>query len=779
MSRFQRSHALLGPLGLWLAMAAIPSGASANEITWNTATNGNWENGANWFGGNTPGNNDSATLNVAGTYTITFGINPASIQRLIVSAGTVTLQSNGTVKTLPTDAAGGNNSVFVLGSTTTLNLGGSSSNNMNLYVPTAVFVGSGGAFVVRSGSTVTDLGTLQIGQVVNGVTTASTSNFTLQSASTMSLAGDLTIASQNVAGVNGTLVVNNTGSILTQYDDTNITIGSVSNGTGSLTISNSGVVNTGTGLLTINKTGTVTVNSGSTLNANGNILINGGFLTGAGVFNWAPGQTMTVNNGNNNTLTPNGVSLGATFTTPGNSTINVSGFATQFQITGSGNDLNINNGGAVNIGSESSLTVADIMSVGTSGNGFLTVNGIGATSSTGSVVNPSVFGSLGGIAVVTYSNQATGTFNSGINLGTGTTNFQNAQAFLNVESGATINGVGNVAMANSTNVNTTATITVTDLGSALTFGNSKLLTIGQSSVGKATINVNNQGLFSLGTGGTTTLNATGTININGGTVNLQTLVNNGGKINFNSGSLSYIGNLTIGSGGLLGTNLTLDDTQQLTLSGTTTVNAGSTLLVESGAGYNTGTLTNNGEILFDGINAVANITTAAASTNNGLIHGQGTIVLPSNTNGFTNSATGEIRAEDGKRIVIKGSQSGVVTNSGTINLLGGTAEFGQPVTNTASGLITGNVAASTCDPYAMIRGGGSMPLSLRTTSVIAIPGWCKSTRTHDGLRAADSRSRSSAAHRDNREPERLGSTGDATAKQQIIRQQEPDPSLAG
>lgn len=436
MSRFQRSHALLGPLGLWLAMAAIPSGASANEITWNTATNGNWENGANWFGGNTPGNNDSATLNVAGTYTITFGINPASIQRLIVSAGTVTLQSNGTVKTLPTDAAGGNNSVFVLGSTTTLNLGGSSSNNMNLYVPTAVFVGSGGAFVVRSGSTVTDLGTLQIGQVVNGVTTASTSNFTLQSASTMSLAGDLTIASQNVAGVNGTLVVNNTGSILTQYDDTNITIGSVSNGTGSLTISNSGVVNTGTGLLTINKTGTVTVNSGSTLNANGNILINGGFLTGAGVFNWAPGQTMTVNNGNNNTLTPNGVSLGATFTTPGNSTINVSGFATQFQITGSGNDLNINNGGAVNIGSESSLTVADIMSVGTSGNGFLTVNGIGVTSSTGSVVNPSVFGSLGGIAVVTYSNQATGTFNSGINLGTGTTNFQNAQAFLNVESGA-------------------------------------------------------------------------------------------------------------------------------------------------------------------------------------------------------------------------------------------------------------------------------------------------------------------------------------------------------
>ena len=172
-------------------------------------------------------------------------------------------------------------------------------------------------------------------------------------------------------------------------------------------------------------------------------------------------------------------------------------------------------------------------------------------------------------------------------------------------------------------------------------------------------------------------------------MNLQTLVNNGGKINFNSGSLSYLGNLTIGAGGLLGTSLLLDDTQQLTLSGTTTVNAGTFLQVESGAVYNTGTLTNNGEMILDGVNAIANITATAVSTNNGLIHGQGTIVLPANTNGFTNGTTGEIRAEDGKRIVIRGSTSAVVTNNGSINLLGGTAEFDQPVTNSSTGLITG------------------------------------------------------------------------------------------
>ena len=343
----------------------------------------------------------------------------------------------------------------------------------------------------------------------------------------------------------------------------------------------------------------------------------------------------------------------------------------------------------INIASLASLSVSDVISVGTAGAGTLNVNGIGATATAAGTGLPGVFGSGGGIAIVTFSNQATGSFNSGINMALGTGSAPNAQAYLTIQSGASLNGVGNIAMATSSNIATTASITVTDSGSALTLANSKTLTIGQASAGKATINVNNQGLLSLGTGGTTTLNASGTININGGTVNLQTLVNNGGKINFNSGSLNYLGNLTVGSGGLLGTNLTLDDTKQLALSGTTTVNAGSFLLVQSGTSYSTGTLANSGEFILDGVNAVANITSPAVATNSGLIHGQGTILLPSNTNGFTNGTLGEIRAEDGKRIAIDGSTGAVFTNSGRINLLGGTAEFGQPVTNTATGLISG------------------------------------------------------------------------------------------
>ena len=139
--------AALGFFGFCLSLAN-PSGTLADTILWNTGTSGNWEVGTNWSTGNTPGNIDSATFSVTGTYNVTFGVNPASIQRLIVSAGAVTLQSNGTLKTLGTDAAGGNNSVFVQGTTTTLNLGGSSSNTMALFVPSNIAVGAGGTFVV-------------------------------------------------------------------------------------------------------------------------------------------------------------------------------------------------------------------------------------------------------------------------------------------------------------------------------------------------------------------------------------------------------------------------------------------------------------------------------------------------------------------------------------------------------------------------------------------------------------------------------------------------------
>ena len=55
-------------------------------------------------------------------------------------------------------------------------------------------------------------------------------------------------------------------------------------------------------------------------------------------------------------------------------------------------------------------------------------------------------------------------------------------------------------------------------------------------------------------------------------MNLQTLTASGGTISLTSGSLSYIGNLTIGSGGIFGNgDVSFGNNQQVTLTGTTTV----------------------------------------------------------------------------------------------------------------------------------------------------------------------------------------------------------------
>ena len=94
---------------------------------------------------------------------------------------------------------------------------------------------------------------------------------------------------------------------------------------------------------------------------------------------------------------------------------------------------------------------------------------------------------------------------------------------------------------------------------------------GQSTL-KGTINVNSGGLYSAGQ----TSLSYGTIDINGGTVLAGTLsLGGGGCVNLVRGALSYIGDLTVGPGGLLTSDsygdLTVAPMQSITLSGMTIV----------------------------------------------------------------------------------------------------------------------------------------------------------------------------------------------------------------
>jgi hypothetical protein len=127
------------------------------------------------------------------------------------------------------------------------------------------------------------------------------------------------------------------------------------------------------------------------------------------------------------------------------------------------------------------------------------------------------------------------------------------------------------------------------------------------------LGVGTGGALIVGAGGSTHLNG-GPLNIAGGTADLKTLTVSGGVITFSSGSLTYIGNLTVGAGGLLGSDLTLESDRQLTLSGTTTIDPSHTLTL-SGGTLNTGSLVVNGTFTFTsgtlGITGPAGLTIGA------------------------------------------------------------------------------------------------------------------------------------------------------------------------
>src|SRR5262249_19191485 len=87
----------------------------------------------------------------------------------------------------------------------------------------------------------------------------------------------------------------------------------------------------------------------------------------------------------------------------------------------------------------------------------------------------------------------------------------------------------------------------------------------------------------------------GALYLSGGTLNAATITTGGGGFfSFGSGTLNITGgNLSVGSTGFLGSNLQLSPTRVLSVAGTTTIQPGSTLQINSTT-FTTGTLVNNG-----------------------------------------------------------------------------------------------------------------------------------------------------------------------------------------
>ena len=94
--------------------------------------------------------------------------------------------------------------------------------------------------------------------------------------------------------------------------------------------------------------------------------------------------------------------------------------------------------------------------------------------------------------------------------------------------------------------------------------------------------------------GATLLDQTGEIVINGGTLNTFKLFNNGGTLNFISGTLGITGTsgLTIGSTGPLGNDVTFASGQTVNITNATTIDDGASLTLNAGS-FNSGSVTLN------------------------------------------------------------------------------------------------------------------------------------------------------------------------------------------
>jgi autotransporter-associated beta strand protein len=697
------------------------------------------------------------------------------------SSCTLTVNQGGTYAGVIQNPVGGAVSLTVLGSTplvltganvytgvttinggATLQLGDGTSSNGSIVTSvmdsgTLVFANPNsqtyaGTISGSGGITKIGAGTLTLPQPnsYSGATEIINGTVVIPSNGQLNSIGEIDIGMSGVSGDNGTLTIDGSGSLTQAAGFFNVGASGGSFGTLNIgTTTNGATATTSSNGIYVGPTGTINIGFGAvtgTLTSNGFVYVNGGVLQTAN-----SGSALVLPPGNSLFVDSGGRATFAGDYTTNNASLGVSGTGSKLQFLG-GNGVGVVNGATIKVLKGGQMTATGELDVGTglqnsSGTG---INGTVLVDASGSKLSAAkmTVGARGYTGIVTFQNSSAGTFTSDVSLGDST-----AVGFgignMSVLSGSTV-ALGNLSLLVEDSFyeffsGQSAMLNVDGAGSAVTLNPGASFSIGQTSSNSAVLIVSNNGTFTVGAGGTTTLYPSGTININGGIVDLKSLSFNGGTINFSSGSLSLTGNYNIGVGGPVGQNLTLDPSKILTITGTTTidqfntlslsggtlstgaltvngtfafnsgtlnitgasgltigssgpfgstyelgsgrtlnvtnattVNSGALLVIDSGASYTSGSLVNNGEVDLSGLTAIAG---GGSVSNSGLIRGEGQF-----TSSVTNNAVGEIRAEAGKRIKLSGPNG---ANAGRVNLQGGTAEFAEPLTNTANGLIDG------------------------------------------------------------------------------------------
>lgn len=175
------------------------------------------------------------------------------------------------------------------------------------------------------------------------------------------------------------------------------------------------------------------------------------------------------------------------------------------------------------------------------------------------------------------------------------------------------------------------------------------------------------------------IGASASANLWGGTLTVGDILGATENFEFGNGVLNYnnVAGMNIGVGELLGDAFTVDEFHELNVAHDLFVD-GNALLELAANKLGAARLVNNGDVLVD---AVRTATGVGVLENHGRVVGDGQVDTR-----LENMATGEIRATHGD--TLRFTRAGN-TNDGEINLVEGSVEFSQDLTNNAGGFIGG------------------------------------------------------------------------------------------
>jgi T5SS/PEP-CTERM-associated repeat protein/autotransporter-associated beta strand protein len=359
-------------------------------------------------------------------------------------------------------------------------------------------------------------------------------------------------------------------------------------------------------------------------------------------------------------------------------------------------------------------TGAGSMAVGSSGQGTLNITGGAQLTSSGGLNNSTIAtmeGSQGTVTVDGSGSTWTVANNNYLDVG------YRAVGSLTITNGAVVScGYGTVGPL----AGGQGTAVIDGPGSEWRVDHttaSANLVVGNQGLGLVT--VRNRGKVYVD--GNLTIGAYGTVNLSGGTLDVDTLGGEG-RLNFTSGTLKVTaGSVTVGGSQPLGNSVTLNAGDLLSTSAGITIDPGATLRLY-GADAQTTTLTNNGALYITSggkVDASAGLTNRSfMSMANGTIAGSGGSVV--NDYGATLQASGSIVRPliNNGTATLQGvlSVGGAVTNAGLIEIGPSEAlQLSAGSTNTGTvalsgGAVTGSTLVNSLP--GTLRGSGSVSSGL-------------------------------------------------------------------